>query len=119
MHAELVHAFNACINGADLDGLVEMLTEDHRFEDPAGSVVEGLEACREAWRRFFAAFPGYTNTFDRVVVRGDQVVIAGSSAHDEPALSGPALWSAQVREGRLARWSVHLDIPEERERLGL
>ena len=52
----LVLAFNEAINARDIDQLISLMTDDHRFIDSAGAVVAGKPACAEAWRGFFAAF---------------------------------------------------------------
>jgi ketosteroid isomerase-like protein len=59
--------FNDCITARDLDALCALMTDDHTFIDTTGQTTAGREACRAAWRGFFAAFPD---------------------------LAGPALWTA-------------------------
>jgi ketosteroid isomerase-like protein len=112
-------AFNACISARDLSGLAALMTDDHRFIDTAGEVFAGKHACVEAWAGFFAAFPDYRNIFERFVVAGWSVAIAGRSACSDSRLDGPALWSADVRSGKVAEWRVHDDTLENRARLGL
>src|SRR5262245_18014852 len=63
---DVVHAFNDAINARDLDALTALMTDDHRFVDGEGAIVDGKVACTEAWRGFFAAFPDYRNVFDDV-----------------------------------------------------
>lgn len=112
-------AFDDAINAADLEALVDLMTEDHRFVDSADHVVEGREACRRAWRGFFDAFPGYANHVERSVVSGDRVALAGRSVRHEPALTGPTLWTAHVVGERVAEWRVLDDTPENRDAVGL
>ena len=54
LETEVVIDFNEAINRRDLDDLVALMTEDHRFVDPGGSTVAGRDACRVAqvveWR---------------------------------------------------------------------
>lgn len=105
--AALVRAFNDAINARDTDALAELMTDDHRFVDPAGAVVEGKAACLDAWRGFFAAFPDYRNVFDRVAGDGrGGVDVEGRSECTDPRLHGPARWHAAVRDGRVAEWRV-------------
>ncbi|MDQ4118371.1 MAG: nuclear transport factor 2 family protein [Actinomycetota bacterium] len=111
--------FNASINAGDADGLAARMTDDHAFVDTAGSVVRGREACREAWRGFFEAFPTYRNEFDRVHVTADGLVVAvgRSVCADHAALDGPAIWTARVAGDLVAEWRVHEDTSEVRRRL--
>lgn len=104
---DVVVAFNDCITRADLDGLTALMTEDHTFIDSAGREVTGREASVDAWRSFFAAFPGYRNEFDGPVNVTDNRVAVGGRSHCSVAeLDGPAAWRATIVDGRVARWQV-------------
>jgi ketosteroid isomerase-like protein len=106
-HEAVVLAFNDAINAGDLGALTALMTDDHRFIDPAGAIVEGRAACAEAWRGFFAAFPDYRNEFASMTSDDAGVVeVRGHSTCSVPELVGPARWSAVVRDGRLALWQV-------------
>jgi ketosteroid isomerase-like protein len=103
----VVRAFNDAINGRDLTSLAALMTDGHRFIDGAGASVDGKEACVEAWRGFFTAFPDYRNHFDDVrPTDGGIVDVGGRSTCSEPALDGPAVWRAVVRDGRVDVWQV-------------
>jgi ketosteroid isomerase-like protein len=117
--ADVVAAFNDCVNRRDLAGLTALMTDGHTFTDAEGAVVAGLPACRDAWRGFFAAFPDYRNVFSEVTVQGDVVVVVGHSVCSVAALAGPALWSVVVAGDRVAAWRVYDDTPANRRALGL
>ncbi|WP_328470974.1 nuclear transport factor 2 family protein [Actinoplanes sp. NBC_00393] len=102
----VAYAFNDCINDRDLAGLSALMTDDHTFVDAAGAAITGKAACAEAWRSFFAAFPDYRNEFVTVNVDGGTVTVTGYSTCSEPALAGPARWTATVVDGRVSRWQV-------------
>jgi ketosteroid isomerase-like protein len=110
-------AFNESINGRDIGGLAALMSEDHTFVDTEGGAVSGRHACLAAWRGFFAAFPDYRNVFASVSAYGDVVAMTGRSLCSEPSLSGPALWTATVRDGKVAQWRVYADTPENRRLL--
>lgn len=113
--------FNACINARDLPALVALMSEDHTFVDSEGATVLGQDACRKAWQGFFAAFPDYRNVFEAMIAdeADETVTIMGRSECSVPALAGPALWTARVRDGLVTRWQVYQDSPENRAMLGL
>jgi ketosteroid isomerase-like protein len=115
----VVEEFNSRIGASDLVGLTEMMTEDHEFVDRSGFAVSGRDEVADAWRRFFAAFPGYRNHFALGLTRGAMVCVAGESVCSDPRLAGPALWSAEIRGGLVAKWCVYDDTAENRNRLGL
>jgi ketosteroid isomerase-like protein len=105
--AAVVIAFNDAINARNLDDLMLLMSDDHRFVDPAGSAVEGRQACGAAWRSFFDAFPDYRNVFDRIVsVAPGHVVVDGRSECSEALLEGPARWYATVANGLVVEWRV-------------
>jgi ketosteroid isomerase-like protein len=116
----LVVRFNEAINGRDLDGLARLMTDDHAFIDSAGARVDGRQHCLAAWGGFFGAYPDYRNEFASMVLQGGGVVaVAGRSVCSEPALEGPALWTARTCEGQVAEWRVYEDTLETRVRIGL
>ena len=75
----VVNAFNDCITDRYLDGLGELMSDDHVFTDTGGNTWRGRAACIAAWSDFFAAFPDYRNVFDRVLVPGEIVTVIGES----------------------------------------
>jgi ketosteroid isomerase-like protein len=114
----IVVRFNAGINGRDLDGLERLMTDDHAFIDSAGGRVEGKRSCLAAWRGFFDAYPDYRNEFASIVpANGGTVAVTGRSVCSEPALNGPALWTARIRDGLVCEWRVYEDTPETRARI--
>jgi ketosteroid isomerase-like protein len=118
--AAMAVRFNERINARDLTGLVQLMANNHTFIDTAGTAVTGKAACTEAWRGFFDSYPGYRNTFEAVLSRGNRVTIVGHTAcPGVSALEGPALWTAIVAEEGLTEWRVYADTPDERHRLGI
>ena len=116
----VVVRFNEGINGRDLDVLARLMTEDHVFIDSVGGRVDGRQRCLAAWRGFFGAFPDYRNEFTSMVLTSSgMVTVAGRSVCSDPALDGPGLWTAKIREGRVCEWRVYEDTPEARARIGL
>jgi len=115
----VANAFNDSINARDLDALAALMTDDHAFVDTEGVAVQGKAACVDAWRGFFEQFPDYRNTFEHLRAWGDQVVIVGFSSCSFAPLDGPALWQADVRDERVARWQVFEDTPAPRAPLGI
>lgn len=95
------------------------MTGDHTFVEWDGSRVLGREACLDIWREFFAGVPEYENVFESVRVDGDTVIVVGHSNCPDERLDGPALWTAEVRDGHVAEWRVFEDTPETRRELGL
>jgi ketosteroid isomerase-like protein len=115
-----VIAFNEAINRRDLEALAAQMTDDHTFVDSAGSVVAGKDAVVAAWEGFFASFPDYRNIWSEVISKDRAFLARGRSVcSNEPALDGPAIWAATVRDGKVSEWRIHEDTPANRRRLGL
>lgn len=109
----IVLAFNDAINRRDLVALAALMTPGHRFVDTSGAAIDGKDACVDAWRRFFAAFPDYRNVFDEVrAVADGRVEVLGRSECSVPELNGPALWQVSVRDGLIDEWRV-MEFPSD------
>ena len=106
------------INRHDVDALMALVTEDHRFIDPAGEAVSGAETLRRAWGIYFSWFPNYEVTARQVLADGETVAVFGQAGGTYRAGRGtvgentwllPAAWRAVVRDGRIAVWQVYCD----------
>jgi ketosteroid isomerase-like protein len=111
-------AFNEAINARDLDALGALMADGHTFVDSAGTVLAGAERVLDAWRGFFAAFPDYRNEWvEAIPTRGRVIALGRSVCTTEPALDGPAIWTATIAGGKVAEWRVLDDTPANRRRL--
>jgi hypothetical protein len=121
MSADEIVAFQFmdAINAGSIESLADLMTEEHRFVDSAGSITIGKDACLAGWRRFFVAFPDYQNFVDRIGTYDGTVVIRGGSACSSPELDGPALWAAEVVDGLIDEWRVYDDTTQNRHLLGI
>jgi ketosteroid isomerase-like protein len=97
--------FNEKINQRDLEGLVQLMTDDHTFIDNSGSVNGNM---KEGWRQFFKNYPDYRNIFTSVTVKDNVAVMIGySTCSKEPKLNGPSMWTAKVRDEHVSEWRVY------------
>lgn len=84
----IVLRFNNCINHADIDGLSELMTEDHVFIDTEHNRMEGASDSRTmAWKPFFKLFPDYHNVFEKITVNGTKVIVQGYSVCSDERLN--------------------------------
>lgn len=109
--------FNERINARDLTGLGEMMTEDHVFIDIPGEVHEGRSPMVLGWFDFFKTYPDYRNNFTHIQVKDGLVIMVGFSECSYNPLDGPAIWTAKIRDGRIAEWRVYDDKIEVRKKL--
>ena len=113
-------AFNEAINRRDLDSLDRLMADDHTFIDSDDNVLSGKEEVLKAWEGFFEAFSDYRNDWSKVMPVGGTLTAVGRSVcSTEPALDGPAIWTARIGEGKVSEWRVYEDTPANRARLGI
>ena len=101
--------FNERINQRDLEGLAELMTDDHTLIVIANDKVEttnGKNVVKEGWREFFKRYSDYRNIFTSVTVQDSIVVMVGLSKCSFKPLDGPNMWTAKVRGGRVSEWRV-------------
>ena len=118
-NASIALRFNESINRRDSQGLSRLMTDDHVFIDTTGHAVRGKDQCVSSWQGFFEQVPDYQNVFERVTSRADLVLLVGYSTCSFPALAGPALWTARIRDGQVAEWRVYEDTPAQRDALAI
>jgi len=115
----IVLLFNECINKQDIEGLSELMTEDHVFIDSSDDVHSGKDLMVKGWVDFFNQYPDYQNHFTRIESRGALVLLLGYSTCSHDPLDGPAIWTAKIVNDRVAEWRVYLDTIENRKKLAL
>lgn len=113
------------INRGDLDGLVEMMSEDHRLEVFDEQPVVGRDANKSAWRGYMTAYPRYVIHPRRINANGDVVAILGHTTGSHLGLPDSEeqelllIWLAYVRDGMVERWCLIGDSASNRRQFGL
>jgi ketosteroid isomerase-like protein len=122
---QTILAFIDRINAHDVDGLDELMSDDHTFIDALGNEVVGREKMTVGWRAYFEWFPDYyiavNDVFEGDVSdRGQTFALfgfAGASFKGKQSECWrlPAAWQASAKDGRVALWQVFVDtkIPFE------
>lgn len=125
---EVAFRFIDRINAGDVNGLVNLMTDDHRFVDSGGDVLHGRAAMREAWGRYFAMVPDYRIEVEEVFTSGAVVALTGTasgtysrdgSLRPEDAWSTPAAFRAHVAAGLISEWRVYADNEPLRRRIAV
>lgn len=122
----VVKRFIDRVNAHDLNGIVELLSADHRFVDSLGAVFEGRETLRAGWTGYLRMVPDYTITLERVIENGSEVILIGEAGgtyskdgglHPADAWRTPGAWLARVERGLIAEWRVYADNEPIRQRM--
>jgi ketosteroid isomerase-like protein len=120
-----VIGFIDAINRGDVGRLAELMSPDHRLQVLQEPPVTGRDANREAWHGYVTAFPDYVIYPDRLVRRGDDVLVLGSTTGSHLGLPDreerqlTVIWRATVHDGLLTLWQILEDTPAQRALLGL
>lgn len=102
-------SFNDRISQQDLEGLTELMTDDHTLiviANNKGETTKGKNVVKEGWREFFKKYPDYRNIFTCVTIQDNIVVMVGYSMCSFKPLDGPNIWTAKIRGERVSEWRV-------------
>lgn len=120
-----VIGFIDAINRGDVGRLAELMAPGHRLQVLQEPPVTGRDANRDAWHGYVTAFPDYVIYPDRLVHRGDDVAVLGSTTGSQLGLPDDeerqltVIWRATVQDGLLTLWQIIEDTPAQRALLGL
>jgi ketosteroid isomerase-like protein len=115
---EVVRSFVDRINARDVDGIVALMSPNHRFIDSDGRIYKGRETMKDAWAGYFRFVPDYRVEVKEFFSEGPVVVLLGEAGgtyspdgamHDENKWSTPAAWRAQVGGEAIAEWRLYAD----------
>jgi len=115
---ELVKDFIHKISTRDVDGLADLMTEDHLFVDGMGTEVRGRETMRTGWASYYKMIPDYRIIAGRFFRDGNTVGIFGTATgtyskdgrlKPENHWEVPAAWLAEVTGNKIAHWQVYAD----------
>jgi ketosteroid isomerase-like protein len=105
------------INARDPEGLMALQTDDFTFIDYSGEVDIG----RNGWHDYFSSYPEYIIHVEKLITSGNGVAIIGhtTGCHVGPKVEEKwtILWTAEVRDGLVAKWRIYSDVEEIRREL--
>jgi ketosteroid isomerase-like protein len=119
-----VCAFIHAINHQDVERLTELMSEDHEFIDPGGTVIRGRTGMADAWKHYYEKIPDYFIRDAEFIQKGNIVAIfgkAGGTVSENGELPKanqweiPAAWRAEVRGEEIAGWRIYVDYKPVRE----
>lgn len=125
---EVALRFVARINAKDVEGMVVLMTDDHRFVDSLGSAIVGRDRTRRGWEAYFHMVPDYGVEVQETFATGAVVVLVGrargtyspdGTLRVQNAWEMPAAWRAVVRGNRVAEWQVYADNEPMRMRMAM
>lgn len=112
------------INHHDIDGLLQLMSDDHEFSDSTGVNIHGKEEMKLAWFDFFVNFPDYTIIPDDIVIEKELGAVFGiakgtyladGELTDKNKFKVPAAWKATIIDGKISEWKVFADFDQVRK----
>lgn len=115
--AEVVLSFVACINRQDVEGLAELMTDDHTFVGyERGDRAQGRETMAKGFAEYFATFPEYRIHVSKVLRSGEDIATIGSTTGSHVAAELEAretlIWIARIEDGLVAEWRIYTDLDQ-------
>jgi ketosteroid isomerase-like protein len=121
---EVVKAFIERINAHDVEGMYELMSEDHAFIDSDGFAHEGRDMMRKAWQDYFTMMPDYWIECDQILSEGEVIAVFGKAGGTytrdgelkvENMWEVPAAWRAVVRGDKVSEWRIYVDVEPIRQ----
>ena len=116
---EIILKFIERINRHDVEGLADLMSEDHVFLDSRGGRGEGRENMRRGWAEYFRMMSDYRIEVERTITEGDKVAVVGTASgiyvidgkvSRENYWKCLAAWLGVVKNGLLTEWRVFADL---------
>jgi ketosteroid isomerase-like protein len=115
-----LQTFIDCINAHDVEGLGEVMSDEHIFIDAHGNQVVGKDTMVAGWQGYFEWFPDYYIEVTDTFASGDSFAMCGFAGgsfkgKESESWRVPAAWKATVKDNRVTLWQVFADtkIPFE------
>ena len=118
MNSQVLLDFVDAINRADVDRMVELMTEDHLFVDSRDNMTTGKENMKQAWIGYFDLFPDYRIEITGMLEKESLVCMYGYASGTYKNLKDenntyhwriPAAWTANIENNRVKYWQVYAD----------
>jgi len=106
------------INAHDVDGILELMSDDYRFINSAGDTFRGKAFMRATWRAHFVQYPDFQIRVDRVLADDEAVGLFGMAQGtlnsdgqilEENHWEVPAAFMGIARGGKMLHWQVFSD----------
>jgi len=118
MRYKVVLDFIDAINSSDVEGIIDLMTDDHAFIDSQGNKTTGKDKLKQAWTGYFGLFPDYRIEIKETLEKGSLICILGFASgtyknlHDENNSNHwriPAAWTAIIKDNKVLSWQVYAD----------
>jgi hypothetical protein len=115
---ETVLKFVEAINSANMDNIVDLLSEDHIFIDSGDGKYQGKDFMKQGWVGYFNMFPDYKIDIIDMTENDSIIGIFGYASGTYKGMKNemnsnyfrvPASWKAIVKDGKIKHWQVYCE----------
>jgi ketosteroid isomerase-like protein len=115
---DIVIRFVKAINDHDVDGIINLMSEDHIFIDAIDNKSVGKKGMKEGWKGYFELFPDYHIEISDITENVSTIGLFGYASATYKNLANklnsnfwriPASWKAIVENNRIKHWQVYCD----------
>ena len=115
---QTVLAFVDRTNAHDVEGILELMSDDYQFINSAGDTFRGEKFMRDTWRAQFEQHPDFRIDVERVIADDQGVGIFGKAVgtysqhgemYDENHWEIPSAFLGIARDGKMVHWQVFSD----------
>lgn len=114
----VTNSFVRALNRQDIEGMLALMSPNHRLVDSMGNLVEGLERMRAGWAGYFKMVPDYALAIEEMYTSGPVVILLGIAQGTytrtgeltaENRWHTPIALRAFVEDGLITEWKVYAD----------
>jgi len=121
---ETVLQYIEAINAAEIDKIVDLMSEDHIFIDSGDGKYQGKDLMKQGWIGYYTIFPDYRIDIIDITENDSIIGIFGYASGTYKGIKDatnsnffriPASWKAVVEDGKIKHWQVYCEskIPEQ------
>jgi len=108
------------INKHDVEGVIGLLSPDHRLIDIRGDIESDKSRIENAWKAYLETYPDYQIYIRRIILNDDVVYLMGhtTGSHlnlpdEEEFHEEGVIWASKVDQGKISLWQLYNDTLEE------
>lgn len=118
MAKDTIIEFVKQINNHNVEGIANLLTDDHSFVDAYGQCITGKEEMKKAWKVYFDWFPDYVISISEIIIGKQCTTMLGFASGTYKGIKNetnsfywrlPAAWKIIVENEKIKHWQVYCD----------
>lgn len=112
------------VNNHNVEGIANLLCDDHTFIDAYGNGISGKDEMKKAWEVYFEWFPDYVISISEIITGKHCTAMIGHASGTYKGIKNesnsyywklPAAWKIIVEGDKIKLWQIYCDtkIPSQ------